>query len=223
MDTHEIYTQYDQIGDEYIKGQKSFYSKRDDWTRAFVDAHVGNLKDKKLLDIGCGGGMDLKIFKDRGADVFGIDPSGAMVKAAQEIVSPSHVFIGDYEHIPFLDQSFDVVFGRFSLHYLKDFSRAYEEMRRVMIPGGKLFQIVSHPSFDLTYRLEEGHGDQELISVHLYDNKVRLFFPYHHLRDYFSSLFFRLFDLKAVSEHVEDEPGKGPRVPGALAYYAVAR
>jgi len=41
----------------------------------FTDAHAGGMKGKKVCDIGAGEGEFLQLAKDRGADVFGIEPS----------------------------------------------------------------------------------------------------------------------------------------------------
>jgi SAM-dependent methyltransferase len=42
----------------------------------------------------------------------------------------------DAEHLPFDDESFDVVFGHAVLHHLPDLERAFAEFRRVLRPGG---------------------------------------------------------------------------------------
>ncbi len=37
------------------------------------------MKDKTLLDLGCGTGLDLKNYQDRGADCYGVDCSKEMI------------------------------------------------------------------------------------------------------------------------------------------------
>jgi ubiquinone/menaquinone biosynthesis C-methylase UbiE len=44
----------------------------------------------------------------------------------------------DAEHLPFGDNSFDLVFGHAVLHHVPDLARALGEFRRVLAPGGTL-------------------------------------------------------------------------------------
>jgi SAM-dependent methyltransferase len=221
----DIKRQYNEIGKQYIDGKKSFFLKKENWRAIATAKHLGNIQDKNILDIGCGDGGDYKIFESMGAKVFGIDPSELMVEHAKNNVQgPENIQVGDYENIPFPDKSFDIVFGCFSLHYLDNFDKAYEEMHRVLVHGGKLLLIVSHPSFDLTWRLEEKNKDKDLITIELYDNKTKVSFPPHILRDYFSPTFLKLFNIMGLDEYSEEElKKKEAKVPGALLYYAEAK
>jgi len=221
----DIKHQYNKVGNQYIEGQESFFSKREDWCRIAIARHLGDIGGKKILDIGCGGGVDFKIFEQKGADVFGIDPSEIMVKDAKgKVKNPDNIKVGEYEEIPFPDKTFDIVFGRFSLHYLKNFDKAYQEMHRALVPNGILLLVVSHPAFDLAYLREDEHKNNDVITVELYNNKTRITFPPHILRDYFSPTFFKLFDLKRLDEYSEEELKKRTaNIPGALLYFAQAR
>ena len=42
------------------------------------------------------------------------------------------------EHLPFEDESFDLVFGHAVLHHIPDLQRAFAEFRRVLRPGGMI-------------------------------------------------------------------------------------
>jgi ubiquinone/menaquinone biosynthesis C-methylase UbiE len=42
----------------------------------------------------------------------------------------------DAEHLPFADESFDLVLGHAVLHHIPDLNRAFAEFRRVLAPGG---------------------------------------------------------------------------------------
>jgi len=57
-----------------------------------------NLKDKKVLDVGCGTGKHLKLFSDRGWDIEGVDISASMLEKASERLpedTPLHLDIND--------------------------------------------------------------------------------------------------------------------------------
>lgn len=53
---------------------------------------VGDLKGKKILDIGCNDGSLLSIFKEYGAETFGIEPTGA----AKDAQASGHNVIQDF-------------------------------------------------------------------------------------------------------------------------------
>lgn len=52
------------------------------------------------------------------------------------------VFVKGYaEELPFLDNSFDIVFSRLAFHHFSDVEIVFSEMKRVLRPGGKLVMI----------------------------------------------------------------------------------
>ncbi len=56
------------------------------------EAKISNLDGKKILDIGCNDGSLLSIFKGKGAETFGIEPTGA----ADDAKKKDHTIIQDY-------------------------------------------------------------------------------------------------------------------------------
>lgn len=49
--------------------------------------------------------------------------------------------LGDVSELPFLDNSFDIVFSRLAFHHFPDINQPFAEMKRVLKPGGKLVMI----------------------------------------------------------------------------------
>lgn len=211
------------MGDAYASHQKEFFAKKKDWTRERLDEVFNKLpKGAAVLDVGCGAGADVITALEKGFDSYGIDPSETMRNLALETITDSkRIGEGDYEHIPFSDGTFDLVFGRYSFHYLRELDAAYKELARVLKPGGVLVLIVSHPTYDDFKVLES--GDKDTISVKLYDGKVTVTFPPHRLSDYFSATFFDLFDLQDIGESKSVDAENPHKLPETLYFKAVKR
>ena len=103
---------------------------------------MGELRNARVLDAGCGDGALVCAAASRGADATGLDPDPAMLAAARMRAGEAHVqaaFVeGRIEQIPFADASFDVVVAVTVLCFFADESEAVREMARVLRPGGRL-------------------------------------------------------------------------------------
>jgi ubiquinone/menaquinone biosynthesis C-methylase UbiE len=85
-----------------------------------------------VLDIGCGTGDHLLLFRRKGCDVKGIDPSPHMLKLAREKLGHRADFhLGYAEDLPFSDNEFDIVALITSLEFTSDPDRAIAEAIRV--------------------------------------------------------------------------------------------
>ncbi len=101
---------------------------------------LGELTDRRLLDMGCGTGETAVWFAMQGARVDAVDISPAMIAVARGLARRSNVedritfHVAPGESLPFPEASFDAVFGHDCLHHM-DFERARDEIRRVLKPG----------------------------------------------------------------------------------------
>ncbi len=103
---------------------------------------LGPLRDRRLLDLGCGAGETTTWFALQGAKVDAVDISPGMIEVTKALAE--RLGVGDRvnchvspgETLPFPDASFDMVFGHDCLHHM-DFDRARDEFRRVLKPGGR--------------------------------------------------------------------------------------
>jgi ubiquinone/menaquinone biosynthesis C-methylase UbiE len=96
---------------------------------------LGNIKDKKVLDYGCGTGLYLPILKKKGARVNGFDISKEMLTIARKNHPDVDLREGSGYSIPFKEQ-FDLIVASLVVHYMKDWDRMFKEMNRVLKKGG---------------------------------------------------------------------------------------
>ena len=96
----------------------------------------------RLLDVGCGLGMQAARLALRGWEAYGIDASDQMLKLGQFRFPAVHrklrVVRGIAEALPFRDGYFDVVMCQGAMDHFADRHRFVEEVERVLKPGGHL-------------------------------------------------------------------------------------
>jgi SAM-dependent methyltransferase len=95
----------------------------------------------RVLEVGCGAGVDLARFARGGAVVTGVDLAPSAIELAranfdQQTVSGA-LQVADGERLPFPDASFDLVFAHGVVQYTADPQRLVDECRRVLRPGGE--------------------------------------------------------------------------------------
>jgi ubiquinone/menaquinone biosynthesis C-methylase UbiE len=109
-------------------------------------AELADLRDGlKVLDVSCGRGkQSIYYAKEFGARVTGIDISEEMAQTAglnarkAEIEGKVQFKIGDFQDLPFEDDSFDVVINECAVGIPDDSQKVLNEMVRVAKPGGKI-------------------------------------------------------------------------------------
>ena len=102
-----------------------------------IREHLGDLTGKRVLDIGCGKGRFLRVFReqDPGAEYWGLDISPEMLR----FVPPEiHARQGSMTELPFEDAFFDAAYATESLEHAVEIARAIAEMCRVVKPGGRI-------------------------------------------------------------------------------------
>ncbi len=136
----------------------SVIGDRDEWTEKTIqhenkreNVHLYRLKPimkmgerydyKKLLDIGTGSGYFLKLAKDRGFDVLGIEASERASQFANENYGVPVLNIAAVEEAGFEDRSFDVVTLCHVIEHLPYPQNTLKEIHRILRDNGILLVI----------------------------------------------------------------------------------
>jgi len=114
---------------------------------------LGDVNGKMVLDLGCGTGSNLVPLIKRGARTIGIDISPDLVRLARKRLDEAQLQcdlqVGSAYDTGLPDASVDVVYCMSLIHHL-EIARVRDEMRRVLVPGGKI--ILKEPiRFSPTY------------------------------------------------------------------------
>jgi SAM-dependent methyltransferase len=109
-------------------------------------------RGRRVLDVGCGAGVDLARFVRGGAAGVGVDLAGAAVRLAalnfaqQQL--PAAFVEADGEALPFADAAFDLVYAHGVVQYTSNGPELVAECHRVLVPGGTaIFQAYNRISW----------------------------------------------------------------------------
>ena len=110
---------------------------------------LGNLHDKKILGLACGGGQQMPIFAALGADCTVLDYSSRQIEmehlVAQREQYTIRIIQADMtKPLPFDDGEFDIIFHPVSNCYVEDVRAIWKECYRILKRGGYLLSGVDH-------------------------------------------------------------------------------
>ena len=104
---------------------------------------LGYAQGRSLMDVGCGSGLLLRLARDRGFQVEGIEPDAELVALARTQTPDLSIYQGTVESYPASDR-FDTVVSIDILECVKDYAHNLDCSARLLNPGGRL--IVAAPA-----------------------------------------------------------------------------
>jgi ubiquinone/menaquinone biosynthesis C-methylase UbiE len=180
---------------------------------------LGDLKGKRVLELGCGGAQCSIAFAKQGATAIGIDFSAEMLAFGKRLCEREEVRVelrqGDVADLAFLRaDSIDLAFSAYAFGYVEDLNRVFRQVHRVLKVGGALVFSLPHPAYDML----DDDAMQPLLVRRSYFDRAPIdytfngiaFTDYHHtISDLFTSLTRASYRVDTV---LEPEPvSSGPR------------
>lgn len=113
-------------------------------------AMLPDLRDARVVDLGCGYGWFCRWAVDAGAaSVLGIDLSERMLDQARASTSSSAIEyqLQDLDVVDLPAGAFDLAYSSLTLHYLTDLDRFFATVHDALAPGGSLVLSTEHPIF----------------------------------------------------------------------------
>nr|MBA4405040.1 hypothetical protein [Nanoarchaeum sp.] len=177
-----------------------------------------NLKNSKILDIGCGSGQDAVYYNRIGAKVFGIDISEKEIEMAENL-KVGIFSVGDMNKLPFNDSCFDQVTSFYALQASQNVERTIIEMIRVVKKGGFILIQTKHPFRTI---IEGWKNNNKLnyytssnVTSRILKNSVILDEPSHTIMDYLSKEILNQAELILLEEH-SDFPASEEIIKGLI-------
>lgn len=144
---------------------------------------LGDVRDKSVLELGCGGGQWSMFLADAGAQPVGLDLAEQQLHAARRLMrTPYPLVHGDGEQLPFRDASFDLVLSDYGAISWADPYMTVPDVARVLRSGGRFafntstsWVYVCHPGDDGPpserlvqpyfglHRMDEGDGSATFV------------------------------------------------------------
>ncbi len=124
------------------------------YDRPAVQSLVPNIKDKTILDAGCGTGVYLEWLIQQEANAFGFDASEKMLECAKERVgNKAKLFKGAFEDdFSFLeDNFFDGIISALAIHYVENLEDLFVKFNKTLKKDGWLIFSTEHPFFKYDY------------------------------------------------------------------------
>ena len=138
---------YDQLAEAYAariatKPHNAYYE------RPATLSLLPEVKDKRVLDVGCGPGVYAEILVGMGAEVVALDANPKMVAYARARVGEgAQVILANLEApLDFFDnERFDLVLAPLVMDYIHDWRGTFGEFHRVLKQDGVLVFSIEHP------------------------------------------------------------------------------
>ena len=111
---------------------------------------LGDVRGKRVLELGCGAAAGARWLATRGADVVALDLSAGMLRHARQAAERSAVSVplvqADALALPFADDAFDMVCTAFgAIPFVADSGAVMREVARVLRRGGTWVFSLTHP------------------------------------------------------------------------------
>ena len=105
-------------------------------------------KGMRILDVGCGTGIHLDVYRKSSCDLYGLDSSPSMLEVANtRLGEEAELKLGDATKMPYENNTFDLVLCMLVLHEMDQSTRVgvIAEIKRTLKTGGRILLIDYHP------------------------------------------------------------------------------
>ena len=169
-----------------------------------------DLRDKTVLELGCGTGLNTGYLAEHAHTVTAMDFSSGMLIHARANVSDPNVHFVEQDlnrHWKVGSASFDLIVCTLVLEHIEDLDHIFHEARRTLRPGGEFLFCELHPFRQLTggqAQFQEHADEPTLIPAFL-----------HNISDYVNTAIdagFEILRLEELSDEEDKTTGALPRL-----------
>ncbi len=129
------------------------------------------VKNKEVLDLGCGSGMFTYKLKRFGAHVVGADLSKTLITIAKRDYPGIKFYVSDAQKTTFKKNSFNIVSSSLMIHYIKDLKLLFREVSRILRKNGQFVFSFHHPLNEITKKIKIDEKTEYILSPYFNNNK----------------------------------------------------
>ena len=133
--------------------------------------HLEIKPDDIILDVGCGGGININRMAEKAKKVYGVDYSIESIKLSREVnkdfigQGKVEVLEGNVQALPFQDNSFDIITAFETVYFWPNIEKSFGEVKRVLKPGGTFMMgMESNGSENIPMKISKKLIDMEVYS-----------------------------------------------------------
>ena len=201
---------------------KKILSKDNIWHKyiekpAMISLFKNEIKNKSVLDLGCGSGPFVKKLFSLGAKkIKGIDLSDELIKIAIRENPQAKFVVGDAKKTSYKKAEFNLVVSSLMVHYFKDLKPLFKEVSRILTKKGVFVFSMHHPLMEVSGKLKIKGVKGSLLKPYFHNNKYNWtlnekmkMIAYHHTFEMIiNSLNYAGFIVEKVLEPVAPEKVK---------------
>ncbi len=140
--------------EKYISKRKKGNAPNETLELPIVAELLGEVKNKTILDLGCGDGLFGKYLFEKGISSYhGIDASTKMLElAASNLEKEKAQFSkADFNELDLADKKYDLVVSRLAFHYVENLEPLFSTIYNTLPNNGQLIFSVEHPIITSCY------------------------------------------------------------------------
>lgn len=140
---------------QYIAKRRRGNSPNELLEEPIIDAFLGGIKNKELLDLGCGdAAYGRKLLESGLKSYHGIDGSTNMISLAQQSLSgltQARLEVKEIEGLNLPAECYDIVLSRLVLHYIEQLEAVFTAVKTCLRKEGCFIFSVEHPIITSNY------------------------------------------------------------------------
>ncbi|QED46269.1 class I SAM-dependent methyltransferase [Cytobacillus dafuensis] len=154
---------------EYTSLRESGITYNDFVEQPAIKSAISELKDKSVLDLGCGTGHFSKYCIEKGASkVIGLDISKNMIEEAKKNNEHEKIeyICAPIEDMDFPKGKFDVIISSLAIHYIEDYSNLIKNISAFLKHNGEFVFSIEHPIVTARNEMNNWVKDKEGVKIH---------------------------------------------------------
>lgn len=143
---HDIPKQWEKVADNATNFQDPFDVGGRDFLDRVILREIGNIKDKKVVDIGAGDGRFADKLRSKGGKVLAVEVSEKMLESAKQKYPDLDIFLHDFANDKFpVGSSFDYAVLELVVMFVKNIDSLLKNVHDALTSDGEAIVILLHP------------------------------------------------------------------------------